>query len=83
MAKQYRFDVGDKVHYIFGEEGAEYYKVIATRDKPHMRNGGPNDGELLYVEEGNDYIIVKYPLLPDRISPYVNCVDGELDEFNE
>ena len=35
MEKQMRFDIGDSVHYIFGEQDAEYYKVIATKNKPH------------------------------------------------
>jgi hypothetical protein len=83
MAKSSRFKVGDKVHYIFGEHEAEYYKVIATQDEPHMRRGGPNDGEFLYVEEGKDYIVVKFPLLPGRISPYVHVTDGELDELSD
>jgi hypothetical protein len=79
VAKKLRFDVDDHVSYLFGEAEAEYYRVIATTEKPHLRNGGPNSGEMLYVEKGKDYIIVKYPLLPNRINPYVHVVEGELD----
>ena len=79
MAKQNRFDVGDKVHYLFGEPHAEYYLVIATRKTPHIRNGGPNHGEPLHLDDGKDYVIVKFPLLKDRISPYLHVADVELD----
>ena len=44
-----------------------------------MRNGGPNDGKLLYVENDKDYIIVQYPLLPNKISPYLHVVEDHLD----
>ncbi|MBL0742634.1 hypothetical protein [Chryseolinea lacunae] len=82
MAKQLRFDVEDRVHYIFGAEGAEHYVVVATQAKPRVRRGGPDDGKPLYPEEDKDYIIVQYPLLTDRISPYVHVIDGELDPIH-
>ena len=71
--KQLRFDVEDKVQYLFGDQDAECYVVIATKDKPRMRRGGPDDGKPLYVD------IVKLPLSPNRVNPYIHVVDGELD----
>jgi hypothetical protein len=79
MAKQLRFDVEDKVRYIFGDGDEEYYAVVATRKKPRVRKGGPDDGKLLHVNEGKDYIIVEFPILPNQISPYIHVTDSELD----
>jgi len=47
---------------LFGDNDAESYVVIATKDKPRMRRGGQDDGKPLHVDAAKDYIIVKLPL---------------------
>ena len=61
--------VNDEVMWMFPVDGSSEYVIIATKDKPHIRQGF---NETLYPDKFKDYIIVKkrYPSDGDRILPF-------------
>ncbi|MFO0355384.1 MAG: hypothetical protein ACK50A_00405 [Sphingobacteriaceae bacterium] len=68
-----KYKKGDVVSYLFGD--ASQFKIITTKEEPYKRVNMPT----VKVEEGRDYIIVKYPLSEGEFGAFIHVPEAHLE----
>ena len=63
-----KYQVGDIVHYIFGDHGSSY-QIVADKKNPRVT-------ETMTTVATKDYVIVKVPILD--FSPFIHVTESEL-----
>lgn len=68
-----KYKKGDVVNYLFGD--GSQYKIITTREESHKRVNMP----AVMVDEGMDYLIVKYPLSEGEFGAFIHAPEAHLE----